>query len=256
MEPRLVRFEGFEGIHLVARRLGRPRRLAGPAHARRRADPSRVGRHGRTLADTGGGRCRSTCAATATASGRSTATTRSARSRPTAIAVADQLGRPPVLVGASLGGVARDHRRGRQRPRRVERARDRRHHAPLEPRGHPAHQGLHELGHRRLRHARGRRRRDRRVHAEPAKRANPAGLMKVLRQKPDGRWYWHWDPAFIARRRTPRCPSATSTRCSRWRSRGHPGADAARAREALRRRHRRGRRRSSSTGSRGRSSPT
>ena len=34
------------------------------------------------------------------------------------------------------------------------------------------------------------------------KRVNPAGLMKVLRQKPDGRWYWHWDPAFIARGRT------------------------------------------------------
>ena len=34
------------------------------------------------------------------------------------------------------------------------------------------------------------------------KRVNPAGLMKVLRQKPDGRWYWHWDPAFISRGRT------------------------------------------------------
>jgi pimeloyl-ACP methyl ester carboxylesterase len=33
------------------------------------------------------------------------------------------------------------------------------------------------------------------------KRVNPAGLMKVLRQKPDGRWYWHWDPKFIARGR-------------------------------------------------------
>ena len=33
------------------------------------------------------------------------------------------------------------------------------------------------------------------------KRVNPAGLMKVLRQKPDGRWYWHWDPAFIDRGR-------------------------------------------------------
>ena len=33
------------------------------------------------------------------------------------------------------------------------------------------------------------------------KRVNPAGLMKVLRQKPDGRWYWHWDPRFIAQGR-------------------------------------------------------
>ncbi len=33
------------------------------------------------------------------------------------------------------------------------------------------------------------------------KRVNPAGLMKVLRQKPDGRWYWHWDPKFLDRGR-------------------------------------------------------
>ena len=26
--------------------------------------------------------------------------------------------------------------------------------------------------------------------------------MKVLRQKPDGRWYWHWDPKFIDHGRT------------------------------------------------------
>jgi pimeloyl-ACP methyl ester carboxylesterase len=25
--------------------------------------------------------------------------------------------------------------------------------------------------------------------------------MKVLRQRPDGRWYWHWDPKFIDRGR-------------------------------------------------------
>jgi pimeloyl-ACP methyl ester carboxylesterase len=34
------------------------------------------------------------------------------------------------------------------------------------------------------------------------RRMNPTGLMKVLRQRPDGRWYWHWDPAFMARGRT------------------------------------------------------
>jgi pimeloyl-ACP methyl ester carboxylesterase len=26
------------------------------------------------------------------------------------------------------------------------------------------------------------------------------GLKKVLRQKSDGRWHWHWDPAFMSRR--------------------------------------------------------
>jgi pimeloyl-ACP methyl ester carboxylesterase len=27
--------------------------------------------------------------------------------------------------------------------------------------------------------------------------ATAAGLRKNLRQRPDGRWYWHWDPAFL-----------------------------------------------------------
>ena len=31
---------------------------------------------------------------------------------------------------------------------------------------------------------------------------NPAGLLKVLRQKRDGRWYWHWDPKFLDHGRT------------------------------------------------------
>jgi pimeloyl-ACP methyl ester carboxylesterase len=30
------------------------------------------------------------------------------------------------------------------------------------------------------------------------RRVNPEGLAKVLRRR-DGRWYWHWDPAFILR---------------------------------------------------------
>ena len=33
----------------------------------------------------------------------------------------------------------------------------------------------------------------------------PEGLAKVLRQH-DGRWYWHWDPAFINRGRTETVP--------------------------------------------------
>ncbi len=27
---------------------------------------------------------------------------------------------------------------------------------------------------------------------------DPAGLRKNLRQREDGRWYWHWDPAFMS----------------------------------------------------------
>jgi pimeloyl-ACP methyl ester carboxylesterase len=34
------------------------------------------------------------------------------------------------------------------------------------------------------------------------RRRNPGGLMKVLRQRPDGRWYWHWDPRFLDHGRT------------------------------------------------------
>jgi pimeloyl-ACP methyl ester carboxylesterase len=30
--------------------------------------------------------------------------------------------------------------------------------------------------------------------------ADPGGLLRNLRQRPDGRWYWHWDPAFLNQR--------------------------------------------------------
>ena len=29
---------------------------------------------------------------------------------------------------------------------------------------------------------------------------DPSGLLRNLRQRPDGRWYWHWDPAFLRNR--------------------------------------------------------
>lgn len=29
---------------------------------------------------------------------------------------------------------------------------------------------------------------------------DPSGLRKNLRRRPDGRWYWHWDPRFITNR--------------------------------------------------------
>ena len=37
------------------------------------------------------------------------------------------------------------------------------------------------------------------------RRVNPAGLMKVLRQRGD-RWYWHWDPRVIGQDRTEVVP--------------------------------------------------
>ena len=41
------------------------------------------------------------------------------------------------------------------------------------------------------------------VHAYNPHRPRPAdfeGLKKNVRQRPDGRWYWHWDPAFMSRK--------------------------------------------------------
>ena len=37
------------------------------------------------------------------------------------------------------------------------------------------------------------------------RRVNPAGLMKVLRER-DGRWYWHWDPKLLNLGRTEVLP--------------------------------------------------
>ena len=41
------------------------------------------------------------------------------------------------------------------------------------------------------------------------KRTNPAGLQKVLRER-DGRWYWHWDPRVISQGRTEVPPDRLS----------------------------------------------
>lgn len=35
------------------------------------------------------------------------------------------------------------------------------------------------------------------------------GLRKNLRHKPDGRWYWHWDPAFVEGSRSPNSDRGT-----------------------------------------------
>jgi pimeloyl-ACP methyl ester carboxylesterase len=118
------------------------------------------------------------------------------------IAVCDQLGRPPVLVGASLGGVTAILAEGasdrvvskglvlvdithRTNPAGVQRIRD------FMASGLGGFATLEEAAaaiaayqpHR-------------------PRRVNPSGLMKVLRQRRDGRWYWHWDPRFLDHGRT------------------------------------------------------
>jgi pimeloyl-ACP methyl ester carboxylesterase len=40
---------------------------------------------------------------------------------------------------------------------------------------------------------------------ERVRAVNPDGLRKVLRER-DGRWYWHWDPAFISQGRSEAVP--------------------------------------------------
>jgi pimeloyl-ACP methyl ester carboxylesterase len=39
---------------------------------------------------------------------------------------------------------------------------------------------------------------------------DPSGLARNLRQRADGRWYWHWDPRFV--QRPSRDPSFTHER--------------------------------------------
>ncbi|MSO77997.1 MAG: alpha/beta hydrolase [Acidimicrobiia bacterium] len=117
------------------------------------------------------------------------------------IAVADQLGRPPVIVGASLGGVAAISAEGgsdravssglvivdithKSNPEGLQRIHD------FMQSGLGGFATLDDAAEAIASYTPNR-----------TKRVNPAGLMKVLRQRPDGRWYWHWDPKFIDRGR-------------------------------------------------------
>jgi pimeloyl-ACP methyl ester carboxylesterase len=118
------------------------------------------------------------------------------------VAVVDQLGRPPVLVGASLGGITAMLAEGgsdrvvscglvivdvthRTNPAGVQRIRD------FMSSGVRGFATLDEAA-------------DAIAAYTPhrPRRVNPAGLMKVLRQRRDGRWYWHWDPKFLDHGRT------------------------------------------------------
>jgi len=118
------------------------------------------------------------------------------------VAVADELGRPPVLVGASLGGVAAMLAEGgsdrvvssglvvvdithRSNPEGIQRIRD------FMSSGLGGFASLDDAAEAIASYTPNR-----------PKRMNPAGLRKVLRQRGDGRWYWHWDPKFLEHGRT------------------------------------------------------
>jgi pimeloyl-ACP methyl ester carboxylesterase len=117
------------------------------------------------------------------------------------IGVADQLGKPPVLVGASLGGMSAMLAEGTSdrvvssglilvdiAPKTNEEG--------VRKIGtfmHSGVQGFSSLEDATAAIA---------AYTPQRKRAfNPDGLRKVLRER-DGKWYWHWDPKFIDRERT------------------------------------------------------
>jgi pimeloyl-ACP methyl ester carboxylesterase len=121
------------------------------------------------------------------------------------VAVADQLGRPPVLVGASLGGMSamlaegtsdrtvstglvlvditpKTNSAGIQRITRFMQS------------GFDGFDTLEDAADAIAAYT-----------PQRKKRVNPQGLMKVLRER-EGRWYWHWDPKVIAQDRTEVVP--------------------------------------------------
>ena len=124
------------------------------------------------------------------------------------VAVADQLGKPPVLVGASLGGMSALIAEGTS-DRTVSIGLVL---VDIAPNTNPA--GIERImnfmrsgldGFATLEEAA-----DAIAAYTPTREKrppNPEGLRKVLRQR-EGRWYWHWDPAFIAGARTEVPPDA------------------------------------------------
>jgi len=202
VDPRIVRFEGFEGIHLVADVWGDDRDWpvllmhggGQTRHAWGNTAEVLAGHGWRAVSLDLRGHGDSEWAV----NGDYSFTAHAAD----CVAVADQLGRPPVLVGASLGGVTAMLAEGgsdrvvstglvivdvthRTNPAGVQRIRD------FMSSGVRGFASLEEAA-------------DAIAAYTPhrPKRMNPPGLMKVLRQKRDGRWYWHWDPRLLDHGRT------------------------------------------------------
>ncbi|MHB1584027.1 MAG: alpha/beta fold hydrolase [Acidimicrobiales bacterium] len=121
------------------------------------------------------------------------------------VAVCDRLGQPPVIVGASLGGVSAMLAEGtsdrtvssglvlvditpKADDRGIQRIKT------FMQSGVAGFGSLEEAAAAIAAYTPNRRR-----------TVNPTGLKKVLRER-DGRWYWHWDPRFIDRGRTEVLP--------------------------------------------------
>jgi pimeloyl-ACP methyl ester carboxylesterase len=202
VQPRPARFEGFEGIHLVADVWGDDE--AWPVLLMHGGGQTRHawGTTAQVLAEQGW----KTVSLDLRGHGHSEWARGGDYSFTSygadCVAVADQLGRPPVLVGASLGGVAAmlaegtsdrvvsaglvivdiTHRPDRRGIERIQQ---------FMSSGLAGFATLEEAAAAIAAYTPNR-----------TRPVNPAGLMKVLRQKPDGRWYWHWDPKFLDSERT------------------------------------------------------
>ncbi len=125
------------------------------------------------------------------------------------LAVVDQLGRPPVLIGASLGGMSAMLAEGTS-DRTVSSGLVL---VDITPRTNP--EGIQRInsfmrsglaGFATLDDAAAA------IAAYTPQRKRPVnanGLKKVLRQR-DGRWYWHWDPLLISQERTEVVPERLS----------------------------------------------
>jgi len=121
------------------------------------------------------------------------------------VSVADQLGRPPVLVGASLGGISALYAEGtsdrvvssglvlvditlKTNKEGIERIKE------FMVSGMDGFESLDAAAEAIAAYT-----------PERTRAVNPDGLRKVLRER-DGRWFWHWDPAFIGQGRNEAVP--------------------------------------------------
>jgi pimeloyl-ACP methyl ester carboxylesterase len=117
------------------------------------------------------------------------------------IAVVDQLEKPPVLVGASLGGMAAMLAEGTS-DREVSSGLIL---VDIAPQSNP--EGIKRIGDFMRSGVDGFDSLESAAAAIAAytpqrkRQANPDGLLKVLRER-GGRWYWHWDPRVIQQDRT------------------------------------------------------
>jgi pimeloyl-ACP methyl ester carboxylesterase len=197
MEPRLTRFAGFEGVPLTADVWGHdddwPVLLMHGGGQTRHA----WGSTARVLAEAGWRAISLDLRGHGDSGWASNGDYSFTAFAADCISVCDQLGRPPVLVGASLGGVSSILAEGnsdrtvssglvivdithKSNPEGVARIRD------FMRSGLDGFATLEDAAAAIAAYTPHRKR-----------KANPEGLRKVLRQRNDGRWHFHWDPKFL-----------------------------------------------------------